>query len=115
MNNITFNVDDDLYKKMKEHPEIKWAEILRQSILDYPDKVEERDIISINEFRKQLEPEILQKIKELDEKDRSYYGIGSITSNSGICLKILSWVQIFFILLFLRKERIVASLPPIPV
>jgi len=25
MTNITFSVDDDIHKKMKEHPEIKWT------------------------------------------------------------------------------------------
>ncbi|KKM60401.1 hypothetical protein LCGC14_1542160, partial [marine sediment metagenome] len=35
MTNITFSVDDNLHKKMKEHPEIKWTEILRQSIANY--------------------------------------------------------------------------------
>ncbi len=35
MTNITFSIDDDIHKKMKEHPEIKWTEILRQSIIKY--------------------------------------------------------------------------------
>ena len=67
MTNITFSVDDDLHKKMKEHPEIKWDIIFRQSIIEYLEKVDKREIVPINEFRKRLEPEILQKIKELDE------------------------------------------------
>ncbi len=69
MTNITFSVDDDLHKKMKEHPEIKWTEILRQSILNYLTKVEEIDVISIKDFRKRLDPGLLQKIEELDEQD----------------------------------------------
>ncbi len=69
MTNITFSVDDDLHKKMKEHPEIKWTEILRQSIAKYLKKVEEIDVLSINDFRKRLDPEIQKKIKELNEQD----------------------------------------------
>ena len=68
MTNITFSVDDDIHKKMKEHPEIKWTEILRQSIVKYLKKVEEIDVISINDFRERLNPELLQKIEELDEQ-----------------------------------------------
>ncbi|KKN13122.1 hypothetical protein LCGC14_1009560 [marine sediment metagenome] len=69
MTNITFSVDDDLHKKMKEHPEIKWTEILRQSIANYLKKVEEIDVLSINDFRKRLDPEIQKKIEELNEQD----------------------------------------------
>jgi hypothetical protein len=69
MTNITFSVDDDIHKKMKEHPEIKWTEILRQSIIKYLKKVEEIDVISIKDFRERLNPELLQKIEELDEQE----------------------------------------------
>ena len=74
MTNITFSVDDDLHKKMKEHPEIKWTEILRQAIIDYLRKVEEIDVIPISVFREHLEPELLQKIEELDDQNEvSFY------------------------------------------
>ncbi len=69
MTNITFSVDDDLHKKMKEHPEIKWTEILRQSIANYLKKVEEIDVLSIKDFKKRLDPEILMKIDELNDQD----------------------------------------------
>ena len=69
MTNITFSVDDDLHKQMKEHPEIKWTEILRQSILNYLKKVEEIDELSIEDFRTRLDPKLLSKIEELNEQD----------------------------------------------
>ena len=69
MTNITFSIDDDIHKKMKEHPEIKWTEILRQSIINYLKNVEEIDVISIKDFRERLDPELLQKIEELDEQE----------------------------------------------
>jgi hypothetical protein len=69
MTNITFSIDDDIHKKMKEHPEIKWTEILRQSIINYLKNVEEIDVISIKDFRERLDPEMLQKIEELDEQE----------------------------------------------
>ncbi|MHA1466756.1 MAG: hypothetical protein ACTSP6_01595 [Promethearchaeota archaeon] len=74
MTNITFSVDDDLHKKMKQHPEIKWTEILRQSIMNYLKKVEEMDVISIGNFRKRLNPDLIKKIKKLDEEEEiSFY------------------------------------------
>jgi len=69
MTNITFSVDDDIHKKMKEYPEIKWTEVLRQSIVNYLKKVEEIDVLTITDFKKRLDPKILKKIDELDEKD----------------------------------------------
>lgn len=69
MTNITFSVDDDLHKQMKEHPEIKWTEILRQSILNYLKKVEEIDELSIEDFRTRLDPKLLSRIEELNEQD----------------------------------------------
>ena len=54
---------------MKEHPEIKWTEILRQSITNYLKKVEEIDELSIEDFRNRLDPKLLSKIEELNEQD----------------------------------------------
>ncbi len=73
MTNITFSVDDELHKKMKEHPEIKWTEILRRFIANYLKKVKEIDILSFNDFRKRLDPEIQKKIGELNEQDETSF------------------------------------------
>jgi len=73
MTNITFSVDDDLHKKMKEHPEIKWTAILRQSIVNYLKKVEEIDVLSIIDFKKRLDPVTLKKIDELNEQDENMF------------------------------------------
>ena len=69
MTNITFSVDDELHKKMKEHPEIKWTEILRQAIANYLKKVEEIDVLPITEFRNRLNPKLLKKIDNLRVND----------------------------------------------
>ena len=69
MTNITFSIDDDIHKKMKEHSEIKWTEILRQSIINYLKKLEKIDVISIKDFRENLDPELLQKIEVLNEQE----------------------------------------------
>jgi len=69
MTNITFSVDDDIHKKMKSHPEIKWTEILRRSILDYLKEIEERNVVSIEELRNQLNEKTLSTIESLEENE----------------------------------------------
>ncbi len=69
MTNITYSVDYDIHKKMKDHPEIKWTEIFSQSIANYLKKVEEIDVLSVKDFKKRLDPEILMKIDELNIQD----------------------------------------------
>ncbi len=66
MTNITFSVDQDLHRKMKNHPEIKWSEILRRAIIDYLTKIEEPSQISVKDLRNQLDPELLQRIDNMD-------------------------------------------------
>ena len=69
MTNITFGIDDEIHKKMKDHPEINWTEILRNSIIEYLKKIEETTVLSIEEFRNNLDQDTLKMIEALDEKD----------------------------------------------
>ena len=73
MTNITFSVDSELHKKMKEHPEIKWTEILRQSIVSYLKKVEEIDVLSVKDFKERLDQETLMKIDALNDQDEKMF------------------------------------------
>ncbi|MHA1197032.1 MAG: hypothetical protein ACTSRH_08195 [Promethearchaeota archaeon] len=66
MVDITFSVDEDIHKKMKEHPEVNWTEILRQAIIDHFKKIEEIDIISIKDFKKRFDQELIKEIEKLD-------------------------------------------------
>ncbi len=43
MTNVTFAVPEDAFKKMREHPEIKWSEIARKAITDYASSLEYKD------------------------------------------------------------------------
>jgi hypothetical protein len=63
MTNLTFNIDEVLYKRMKAHPEIKWTEILRQSLLRFFNTIEDSDIITVEEFRAKFSPEFLKKVE----------------------------------------------------
>ncbi len=44
---------------MREHPEIKWSEILRQSISDYLAKLKRGSAITTQELRKRLKIDMI--------------------------------------------------------
>ncbi len=35
MANITLSILDELYRRMKRHPEVRWSKIVRKAIADY--------------------------------------------------------------------------------
>ena len=37
---MTFSIQDKLYKKMKQHPEIKWSQIARNALIKYLEELE---------------------------------------------------------------------------
>lgn len=52
MPNVTLSVPEDLHKKMKEHPEIKWSEVIRRALakkvhdLELMDRIASRSVLS---------------------------------------------------------------------
>jgi hypothetical protein len=79
MTNITFSVDNTLHQRMKLHPEIKWSEILRKSLIQYLDNLEMPNKITAEELRSHLPAEILQSIdnESIEESERYYKKITS--------------------------------------
>ena len=68
MPNITLSVPPELYRKMKEHPEIKWSEVARRAIAEYLAKIEveeleSEELLSLlgEDFRKELEETPVEK------------------------------------------------------
>ncbi len=51
MTNITLSIDDDVYKKMKRHSEIKWSDFVRKIIKK---RVDELEKLGNPEFRESL-------------------------------------------------------------
>lgn len=77
MPNITLSVPPDIYKKMKEHPEIKWSEVARRAIIEYLAKIEAEELESEEllsllgeEFRKELEETPVEKYEEALKETR---------------------------------------------
>nr|MDO8114908.1 hypothetical protein [Candidatus Sigynarchaeota archaeon] len=54
---------------MKNHPEIKWTEIVRRAIMEYLAKIEEPEMMTIAEMRARMDSETLDLIDELAAKN----------------------------------------------
>ncbi len=46
MTNMTFSIPDEIYKKMKNYPEIKWSQIARSALIKYIENIELADAIT---------------------------------------------------------------------
>jgi hypothetical protein len=68
MANITFHVDPDIHTRMKKHPEIKWSEIFRRSIIEYLVKLEASETMTTRELMSLLSHDARDIIKNLGEK-----------------------------------------------
>ncbi|WP_436928122.1 hypothetical protein [Halosimplex amylolyticum] len=65
MPTITVNVDDDLKKRMENHPEINWSEVTRQAIQEKIETLEVMDeLTSESELTESDVQEIADKINE---------------------------------------------------
>ncbi len=66
MGHITLSVPDEVRKEMKKHPEIRWSEIARQSIIEkallLKKSIHSKDLINF------LPPETKKSIELADEK-----------------------------------------------
>ena len=67
MAHITLSVPDEIYEKMKEHPEIKWSEVARKSIVEKTKAIEHR--MDSASFSLLLPAETRKAIRETSEKD----------------------------------------------
>ena len=65
MANITFHVDPDTHARMKKHPEIKWSEFFRRSIIDYLANLETSETMTTRELKSLLSDDARDFIKNL--------------------------------------------------
>jgi predicted CopG family antitoxin len=75
MPNITLSVPPDVYKKMKEHSEIKWSEVARRAIVEYLERLEKGNLeLPAKDNLKMLGEEFEKRVKEtpLETYERSY-------------------------------------------
>lgn len=67
MPHITLSIPQDVYDLMKRHPEVKWTQIVRQSIRDYVDELEGES--SMERIRDKLDPAVLAAIPDVSKED----------------------------------------------
>lgn len=68
MAHITLSVPDELYREMKNHPEIKWSEAARQGINQQMARI--KGVVSGNELLSKLSPDTraaLERISNLPQ------------------------------------------------
>ena len=66
MTNITFSISKDLHQKIRNHPEIKWSEIVKRSIRKYLLKIEEREQMTTDQLKMVLGKDTIDIIENLD-------------------------------------------------
>lgn len=66
MVNITLSISEDVYKEMKRHPEIKWSEVARRSIIEKTKLL--KGSIHSRDLLKQLSPKTRKNIERVPEK-----------------------------------------------
>ena len=71
MAHITLSIPDEVRKEMKKHPEIKWSEVARASIIDYLRK--RKGISSSKEIMNLLPEETKKIIRSMSEKESAKY------------------------------------------
>ena len=67
MAHITLSVPDEVHKEMKHHPEIKWSEIARQSIIEKTLLLKKS--MNAGEFFRLLSPDTQKEIKSMTKKE----------------------------------------------
>ena len=77
MPNITLSIPLEVYRKMEEHPEIKWSEVARRAIVEYlakieAEKLESEELLSLlgEEFRKELQETPVEKYEKALKETR---------------------------------------------
>ncbi len=72
MAHITLSVPEKMYKRMKEHSEIKWSEVARRAIAEHLNSI--RGKSTTGEIKKMLSPETMKTLRAISkEKAREMY------------------------------------------
>ncbi len=75
MAHITLSIPEDVYKGMKRHPEIKWSEIARKSIIKYLNELKERRVMESAEIMEVLDKEAVEDLRNMPaDRMKEMYG-----------------------------------------
>lgn len=66
MPNITLSIPEEVYKKMKEHKEIRWTKVVKKDIMDDIHHLEEgKHEVTTEELREELGSEFAKELSEI--------------------------------------------------
>ena len=66
MANITLSLPDEIYQKLKLHPEIRWSEIARRAIIQY---LEDLELMEKLTSESRLSEADVQELSEMIDSD----------------------------------------------
>lgn len=69
MPNITLSIPEDVYRRMKKHPEVRWSKIARDAIIEYLQKIEGKNVVSSDELLKELGEEFAVDLAAISLED----------------------------------------------
>ena len=75
MAEITLRIPEEVYNKMKKHEEVSWSEVVKEAILEYIHRLEERKMeVTTEELLEELGEEFAKELSEIsfEEAVRSY-------------------------------------------
>ena len=65
MPNITLSIPEELYRKMKKHPEVRWSEVARKAIIEFLRKLEGGFKTSTDELLEELGRDFVKDLSEI--------------------------------------------------
>jgi len=65
MPNITLSIPEELYRKMKKHPEVRWSEVARKAIIEFLRKLEGEFKTSTDELLEELGRDFVKDLSEI--------------------------------------------------
>ena len=77
MPNITLSLPEELYKKMKKYPEIKWSVVIRKYLEEYIRKLEYAEEARTEEILQDLKP-LEKELREISDEAAISFAIGAV-------------------------------------
>ncbi len=76
MPNLTISIPEDVYDKMKKHPEIRWSVVIGRFLREYLRKLEARHEVSARELLEELGIE--KELESIPDDVAIAYGLGMV-------------------------------------
>ena len=71
MAHVTLSIPDSVYEDMKRYPEVRWSEIVRQTIVSYLEEM--KGTSSSSEVRRLLSEDTLERLRKISSTKMANY------------------------------------------